>query len=173
MSKGEEGSTLEFVLARGFEQVGGFTALVGFDGTKRLFAELFADGDRPDVHPAENYHKMLFSLQPGWTINLKQIYWPDPVPREAFLQQVKGWGNHRSEGLDILHQGLMMALRRQSLPFLRRTIVEFVLPGKEGLAWWEGLQGLCDSYGIQLKYLDAAEVQKIAYRVFNPGFDES
>lgn len=164
---------MEFVLARGFERVGNFTAIVAFDGTKRVLAELFADGDRPDVRPTENYHKMLFSLQPGWTINLKQIYWPDPIPRAALLQNVEGWENHKTEGLDILHQGLMMALRRLPLPFLRRTILEFVLPGNEGLAWWEGLAGLCDSYGVQLKYLEAAEIQQIAYRVFNPGFEES
>jgi hypothetical protein len=168
----EEGSTLEFVLARGFERVGAFTALLAFDGTRRLLAELFADGDRPDVRPAENYHKLLFSIQPGWTINFRQIYWPDPAPRAAFLHNVDCWANHKTEGLDILHRGLAMALQRQPLPFLRRTILEFVLPGNEGLAWWEGLQGLCDSYGVELRYLDAAEIQQIAYRVFNPGFEE-
>ena len=81
MPQKEEGSTWEFVTARGFERVGPFTAIVAFDGTSRLLAELFANTDRPDVHPEENYHKMFLSLQPGWTINLKQIYWPDPTPR--------------------------------------------------------------------------------------------
>jgi hypothetical protein len=172
MAKEEAGSTWEFVTARGFESIGLFTAMVAFDGTQRLLAELFANGDRPDVRPEENYHKMFLSLRPGWTLNLKQIYWPDPAPRVAFLQGLEAWQNHHSAGLEILHRGLKVAVQRQPLPFLRRTILEFVLPGREGLAWWEGLQGLCDSYGVELSYLEAAEIRQIASRLFNPGFDE-
>ncbi len=37
------------------------------------------------------------------------------------------------EGLDILVQGLLLAVQEVPLPFVRRTVLEFVLPGKEGL----------------------------------------
>jgi len=168
----EIGSTLDFVTARGFEQVGQFTVLIGFDGTRRLFAELFADADRPDVRPTEAYKKMVKSLQPSWTIRILQIFWPDAEPRETFLQRLETWGNHNSEGLDILFHGLTLAVQQFPLPFLRRTFIEFVLPGEEGLAWWEGLSGVCGSYGVQVKYLGAKEIQELAYRIFNPGLGE-
>ena len=165
-------TTPDFVIAKGFVQAGDFPALLGFDGTRRLFAELFADNDRPDVHPAEAYHKLLYSLQAGWTIRFLQLYWPDPKPRSAFLQGLAGWKNHSTEGLDIFYDGLSLAVEQLPLPSLRRTFIEFVLPGNEGLAWWEGLAGLCALYGLHVKYLDAGEIQELAYRVFNPDFDQ-
>jgi hypothetical protein len=82
----EVGETRKFVLASGFVIVDSFDALVGEDNTKRLFAELTANTDRPDVRPADAYHAMLTSIQPGWTIRLMQIFWPDPGPRETFYQ---------------------------------------------------------------------------------------
>ncbi len=47
----EIGFTQSFVLARGFVQVDGFDALIGHDGKKRVFAQLTADPDRPEVRP--------------------------------------------------------------------------------------------------------------------------
>jgi len=64
------GSTRTFVLAKGFAQVGAHTALIGEDDTSRLFAELYADPDRPDVRPQEAYQAVLSSMQPGWTLLL-------------------------------------------------------------------------------------------------------
>jgi hypothetical protein len=46
-----------------------------------------------------------------------------------------------SGGLDILHLGLLLSIEQFPLPFGRRTILEFVFLGDEGLAWWEGLGG--------------------------------
>ena len=42
----------------------------------------------------------------------------------------QSWGNHKTEGLDILYQGLSLAAQQLPLPFLRRTFIEFVLPGR-------------------------------------------
>lgn len=172
MSDSEEfGTTEQFVIAKGFAQAGRCTALVGFDGTKRLFAELFADADRPDVRAEEAYRELFYSLQPGWTIRILQIFWPDPQPRAAFLHGVENWTNHKVEAMDIFHAGLMLAIQETLLPSLRRTFMEFVLPGDEGLAWWEGLKGVCNAFGVQVKYLEAGEIQELAYRIMNPGFE--
>ena len=167
----ETGSTLKFVIAQGITQVGPYQALIGFDKTKRLFSELSADTDRPDVHPQDAYKELLYSLQPGWTLRIWQIFWPDIIPRAAFVERTKSWGNHSTEGLGILYDGLVLAAEKTRLPSLRRTFIEFVLPGNEGLAWWESMQGICATYGVQVKYLDAMGIQELAYRIMNPGFD--
>src|SRR5215208_3517719 len=102
------GSTRTFVLTKGFTQVGSHSALIGEDNTKRLFAELYADPDRPEVRPQEAYQAILSSMQPGWTIRLLQLFWPDPEPRLAFQHQVQSWQTPTSDGLDILYQGLLL-----------------------------------------------------------------
>jgi hypothetical protein len=66
----------------------------------------------------------------------------------------------------------MLAIQETLLPSLRRTFIEFILPGDEGLAWWEGLSGVCTAFGVQVKYLDAKEIQELAYRIMNPGFEQ-
>ena len=75
------GSTRTFVLAKGFTQVGSQAVLIGEDDTRRLFAELYADPDRPEVRPQEGYQAVLSSMQPGWTLRILQLFWPDPEPR--------------------------------------------------------------------------------------------
>ena len=168
----EFGTTEQFVIAKGFTQVRNYPALIGFDGTKRLFAEMFADADRLDIRVQEAYRELFYSLQPGWTLRILQIFWPDPQPRTAFLRRVENWTNHKAEALDILHAGLMLAIQETLLPSLRRTFIEFILPGDEGLAWWEGLSGVCAAFGVQVKYLDAKDIQELAYRILNPGFEQ-
>src|SRR5512135_3105092 len=118
------GSTRTFVLAKGFIQLGNHAALIGEGDTQRLFAELYADPDRPEVRPQEAYQAILSSMQPGWTLRLLQLFWPDPLPRLTFQQQVQGWGSSEGEGLDILRQGLLLAVQEYSLPFVRRTVLE-------------------------------------------------
>src|SRR5512135_3256415 len=142
------GSTRTFVLAKGFIQLGNHAALIGEDDTRRLFAELYADPDRPEVRPQEAYQAILSSMQPGWTMRLLQLFWPNPEPRLVFQRQVQSWQAPSSDGLDMMYQGLLLAVQQYSLPFVRRTVLEFVLPGDEGIAWWEGLSGLCGSFGI-------------------------
>jgi hypothetical protein len=168
MSKTQVGTTHNFVLVQGFAKIGPHDALVGADGTKRLFAELFADSDRPDVRPAEAYQAILTSMQPGWTLRLLQTFWPDPEPRLAFQHQAQIWQKPASDGLDILHQGLLLSTEQFPLPFGRRTIIEFVFPGEEGMAWWEGLSGLCQGFGVRIAYLPASEIQVLLKWVFAP-----
>jgi hypothetical protein len=168
-SREKVGSTLQFVAARGFEAAGRFTALIAGDGTRRLLAELTADPDRPDVRPAEAYSALFASLQPGWTMRVLQVFMPDEEPRAAFLQRVEGWDNRRTDGLTILHRGLILAVQQAPLPFQRRTLLEYVLPGAEGLAWWEGLPGLLAAHGVQARWLDAPEITAFARRILNPG----
>src|SRR5512134_751757 len=152
MNEQTVGSTRTFVLAKGFTQVGNHAALIGEDDTRRLFAELYADPDRPEVRPQEAYQAVLSSMQPGWTLRLLQLFWPDPEPRLAFQNHVNHWHIPEAEGLDILRQGLLLAIQQYPLPFARRTILEFVFPGEEGTAWWEGLTGLCAGFGLQLHF---------------------
>lgn len=162
------GTTHTFVLSKGFAQVGNHSALIGEDDTRRLFAEVYADPDRPDVRPQEAYKSILSSIQPGWTLRLLQLFWPDPEPRLEFQKQVSQWETPVSEGLDILHQGLSLAVQEYPLPFVRRTVLEFVLPGDEGIAWWEGLAGLCTGYGLRIRYLGISDVEKMTRWILNP-----
>lgn len=165
------GSTRTFVLAKGFIQAGNHAALIGEDDTKRLFAEVYADPDRPDVRPQEAYQAILSSIQPGWTIRLTQLFWPDPEPRLEFQKQVSQWKRPDTEGLDILHQGLYLAVQEYPLPFVRRTVLEFVLPSDEGIAWWEGLSGLCAGFGLRIRYLDQATIEGLTRWVLNPNLE--
>jgi hypothetical protein len=165
------GSTRTFVLTKGFTTVSEHAALVGEDNTRRLFAELYADPDRPEVRPQEAFQAILSSMQPGWTIRLLQLFWPDPQPRLAFQGHAQGWTKAGSDGLDILYQGLLLAVQQYPLPFVRRTILEFVLPGDEGIAWWEGMSGVCSSFGIRIHYLDQDDIASLTRWVLNPEFD--
>jgi hypothetical protein len=165
------GSTRAFVLAKGFTQVGSHAALIGEDDTRRLFAELYADPDRPEVRPQEAYQAVLSSMQPGWTLRILQLFWPDPEPRLEFQREVQNWKSPVSEGLDILHQGLLLAVQEYSLPFVRRTVLEFVLPGDEGKAWWEGLSGVCAGFGLRVRYLDQAAIEELTRWLLNPNLD--
>ena len=165
------GSTRTFVLAKGFTQVGNLFALIGEDDTKRLLAEVYADPDRPDVRPQEAYQAMLSSMQPGWTLRILQLFWPDPEPRLEFQKQVQQWNAPVTEGLDILHQGLSLAVQEYPLPFVRRTVLEFVMPGDEGVAWWEGLSGLCAGFGLRIRYLDRNAIEGLTRWVLNPSLE--
>ena len=165
------GSTRTFVLAKGFTQVGSRAVLIGEDDTRRLFAELYADPDRPEVRPQEGYQAVLSSIQPGWTLRILQLFWPDPEPRLEFQHQVQNWESPKTEGLDILHQGLLMAVQEYPLPFVRRTVLEFVLPGDEGVAWWEGLSGLCAGFGLRMRYLDQTAIESLTRWVLNPNLE--
>lgn len=171
MAERTTGSTRTFVLAKGFTQVGAHAALVGEDDTRRLFAEIYADPDRPEVRPQEAYRAILSSIQPGWTLRLLQLFWPDPEPRLEFQKQVGEWKLADTEGLDILHQGLLLAVQEYPLPFVRRTVLEFALPGDEGTAWWEGLTGLCAGFGLRVRYLDQPAVEELTRWILNPNLD--
>jgi hypothetical protein len=171
MNEQTVGSTRTFVISRGFVQAGNHAALIGDDDTRRLFAELFADPDRPEVRPQEAWQAILSSMQPGWTLRLLQLFWPDPEPRQAFQRQVQGWMIPAVEGLDILQQGLILATQEYPLPFVRRTVLEFVLPGEEGTAWWEGLTGLCAGFGLRVSYLEQTELEALTRWVLNPSLE--
>src|SRR5512138_2118949 len=171
MNEQTVGSTREFVLAKGFTQVGNRVALIGEDDTRRLFADLYADPDRPEVRPQEAYQAILTSMQPGWTLRLLQLFWPDPQPRLVFRERVSSCKERNTEGLDILYQGLLLAIEEYPLPFVRRTVLEFVLPGDEGIAWWDGLHGLCMGFGLRVSYLDKAAIEALARWILNPSLD--
>jgi hypothetical protein len=162
------GSTRTFVMAKGFTQVGSHAVLIGEDDTRRLFAEVYADPDRPEVRPQEGYQAVLSSMQPGWTLRILQLFWPDPEPRLEFQKQVQHWESPNTEGLGILHQGLLLAVQEYPLPFVRRTVLEFVLQGDEGIAWWEGLSGLCAGFGLRMRYLDQADLSALTQWILNP-----
>jgi hypothetical protein len=110
-------------------------------------------------------------MQPGWTLRLLQLFWPDPEPRQAFQGQVQVWKGPKTEGLEILHQGLLLATQEYPLPFVKRTVLEFSFPGEEGLAWWEGLAGLCAGFGVKVSYLEQAEIEALTRWVMNPSLE--
>ena len=161
------GSTRTFVLGKGIVRIGRHSALVGEDDTKRLFAQLYADPDRPEVRPQEAYQSILSSMQPGWSLRLLQLFWPDPVPRLSFQEQVEKWGVPSDEGMDILFQGLSTSIQEQPLPYIRRTILEFVFPGDEGVAWWDGLGGLCQGFGLRFSPLLGEDILVLSRRILN------
>lgn len=171
MSKTQVGTTHNFVLVQGFAKVGPHDALLGADGSKRLFAELVADPDRPDVRPAEAYQAILTSMQPGWTIRLLQVFWPSAAVRDVFLDQTKKWHGEKSEGLSILYQGLILYIQDSPLPFSRRTILEFVYLGEEGISWWEGADRICQNFGLQVKILNRLNIQILLSCFFNLSLD--
>jgi hypothetical protein len=175
MSENELGRTQDFVLAQGFQEVGGFTALLGQDGDRRLLAEVFADPDRPEARPQEAYRELLSSLAPGWTVRLLQVTWPDPEPRQEFLTQVATWEGGEAaelqpkEALETLRQGLRLYLEAFPLPYRRRTLLEFVLPpGDEALGWWGGVAGSLRRYGLLLVPLGQEEILGLARHLLNP-----
>ncbi len=182
----EIGSSQSFVIAQGFRQIGEHWALIGHDGSLRWFAQLTADPDSPSVRPDEAYRALLASMQPGWTLRWLQIFWPDSIPRKAFFEHVQDWcepGGER-EGRELLRQGLLLFIQGAPLPFMRRTILEFVSPGDEGQAlrlnshrpavlsggqaWWSGLPGLLAAYGVRVEPLSVDEVQELAGWIFDP-----
>jgi len=169
----EIGETRPYVMGKGFLRVSeGFDALLAHNDSKRLFAELEADPDRPEVRPQDAYASLLTSMQPGWTLRFLQIFWPDPLPRQAFQKQLQSWANPASEGLEILFEGLSLAIEEDGLPFIRRTIIEYVLPpNNEGLAWWSSLPQVCLGYGIQMHFLSKEEIQALAQWLLNPSLE--
>ena len=164
----EIGYTQSFVLAKGFTTVDEFDALIGYDNTRRLFAQLSADPDRPEVRPADAYLSLLSSIQPGWIIRVLQIFWPDALPREKFYMLVQGWPQADHEGRSILLDGLALAIQQQGIPYTRKTVVEFVHPGPEGTPWWQSLPEICATHGVQVKYMTREEIEALAYWIFNP-----
>jgi hypothetical protein len=171
MNEQTVGSTRTFLLAKGFNQIGVIAALIGEDDTRRLFAELYAAPDRPEVRLQEAYQTVLSTMQPGWTMRLLQLFWPDPEARLEFQKQAKHWKLTNTEGLDILYQGLLLAVQEYPLPFVRRTVLEFVFPGEEGIAWWEGLSGLCTGFGLRVHYLNKPQIKALTRWILNPCFE--
>jgi hypothetical protein len=164
----EIGYTQSFVLAKGFTSIDEFDALIGYDNTRRLFAQLSADPDRPEVRPGDAYLSLLSSIQPGWILRVLQIFWPDPLPREKFNQLVQGWPRSELEGRSILLDGLALAIQQQGIPYTRKTVVEFVYPGPEGAPWWQSFPEICATHGVQVKYMRREEIEALAYWIFNP-----
>ncbi len=162
------GYTQSFVLAKGFGTVDEFDALIGHDDTKRLFAQLSADPDRPEVRPSDAYLSLLSSIQPGWIIRVLQLFWPDPLPRQKFLELVQAWPPAKNEGTSILLDGLALAVQQQGIPYTRKTIIEFVHPGPEGTPWWQSIPEMCAIHGVQVKYMTKEEIEALSYWVFNP-----
>jgi hypothetical protein len=162
------GSTRAFVLGKGIVQIGSYSALVGDDNTKRLFAELYADSDCPEVRPQEAYQAILSSMQPGWTLRLLQFFWPDPEPRQTFQNKVEKWDAPLGDGLVIFYQGLVLSIHEHPLPYIRRTVLEFVFPGEEGVAWWEGLSGHCGGFGLHVRYIGPEAIGALARWVLSP-----
>ena len=112
-------------------------------------------------------------------MRILQIFWPDPVPRDAFQKQAETWGaafvgtaDGKGEGPKLLHDALLLHIREAPLPFIRRTVIEFVYPGTEdALAWWEGIQGNLLNFGLKTQPLTPENIQELARWVLNPRLD--
>ncbi|RMD58281.1 hypothetical protein D6833_13060 [Candidatus Parcubacteria bacterium] len=172
------GASQVFVLGRGVKQIErGHWVLVGTDGGLRLFAELTADLDRSNISIGDAYQAVLSSMQPGWTMRMLQIFWPDPLPRDRFTQYVSQWAAASEEDpnskIAVLHQSLNLYLQEAPLPFVRRTILEFALAGNlsEAVEWWEGILAMLKNYGIQATPLTGEDIVALARWIFNPSLD--
>ncbi len=164
----EVGYTQTFVLAKGFTAIDDFDALIAHDNSKRLFAQMSADPDRPEVRPNDAYLAVLSSMQPGWIIRILQIFWPDPLPRQKYLELVERWPQPRYEGTSILLDGLALAIQQQGIPYTRKTVIEFIHPGPEGTPWWQSIPEICSAFGVQVQYLTREEIEALSYWILNP-----
>lgn len=59
------------------------------------------------------------------------------------------------------------------MPYVRRTVLEFILPGDEGSARWDGLTGLCGGFGLRPRYLNQRESEALTPWVLNPNLESS
>lgn len=89
---------------------------------------------------------------------------PDYPIADAMLQVMVPLqdGTVRRKGVCINY------IQQAPLPFARRTVLEFVVSGEEGLAWWDGIGGLCRGFGIRVVRMDAEQIQALAKWLFNP-----
>jgi hypothetical protein len=65
----------------------------------------------------------------------------------------------------------LLAVQQYPLPFVRRTVLEFAMPGDEGIALWEGLSGLCAGFGLRIHYLDQTAIGELTRWVLNPNLE--
>lgn len=167
-------ATQQFVRSQGLGAVGGCPTLLAADGSARLFAEITADPDRPEVRPQEAYLELLASCQPGWSLRLLQLLWPDPEPRAVFAGAVFAWGNGSllNEGSALLQKGMALHLEETPLPFSRKVILEFSYAGEESLAWWQGLPGMLAAHFVHLRLLSVEEILELVRGVFHPELGE-
>lgn len=172
------GPSQDFVISCGFRDVSAEAgpmspgALIGVDGSIRLFIELTADTDRPEVRPRAAWQELLKSVPPGWTLRVLQAIWPDPAPRNAYRARVEeSWHEPANEGLQLLYDSLLLFLDEAPLPYARRTIVELAVPEsglEDAFSFLDGAIGLLGGYGIIAHVLDEDAVQQLARAVFNP-----
>ena len=161
------GPSQQFVAARGFRD----GVLVGADGTARLFLELTADTDRPEVRPREAWMAFVQALPVGWTARVLQAVWPDPLPRSAFLDAVERWALPDTDPARLLAEGLRLFLLEAPLPYMRRTVVELAVPFgrvEDALAFVEGALALLSGYGVQARVLNEEEIAALAHGLLNP-----
>lgn len=168
MSRAQDdiGKTQEFVIAKGFTQIGQYIALIGADNTKRVFIEIFADRDRNDVRPMEAYMMMLLTIHPGWSLRILQVYWPDEEPRKRFMENVVSW-RASNEAMSFLKDSLVFTVQSTPIPFGRRTFIEMVVSEDECLSFWDTLPTLLRQYGVEAAYSTQDEIENLSFWVFN------
>lgn len=160
------GSTRDLVAAGGWRAVRGVSFLAGADGTARLFLELEADTDRPEVRPREAWAALLQALPPGWGIRALVVLWPDPAPRTAFLRRLAGW---REVG--GLREGLRAFLEGEPPPLRRRVVVEVAIPPGDLPAArdvLDGLQAILDRHGVRARPLAQPAITALARFLLSP-----
>lgn len=161
------GSSQQFVAAHGFRD----GVLVGDDGTARFFLELTADTDRPECRPVEAWLAAVQALPVGWTMRVLYAVWPDPLPRQAFLQQLETWPKASHDGRSVLADGLRLFLLEATLPYMRRTIVEIAVPfdqAEDAIAFLDSVIAMLTGYGVQVRVLDEEEITTLAHGLLNP-----
>lgn len=166
MRAGSVGATQELVAGGGFREIRGLRFLAGADGTARFFLELEADPDRPEVRPREAWAALLSALPPGWGIRALWIVWPDPIPRQAFLEGLDRW-----EDRDGLREELRAFLAMEPPPLRRRGILEIAVPPAdlaEAPGLLDGFRALLGSYGVMARPMDEGAVMDLARRILCP-----
>ena len=172
MAKAKDiGQSQSFVIGRGCRQVRGHTALIGHDNSLRFFLELSANPDNRAARPELAYREILSSMQPGWVLRLLRFSWPDPAPRQQFLDQVGNWGVPGHDGLRLLQEGLVLHAETARLPFIRRTVLELAIFESvlgEALAWWESAPHLLGGYGVAARFLHENDITTLTAWLLNP-----
>ena len=162
------GQTQSFVQAMGFRTMGGRMLLIDANGDGRAFLEITGDPDQREQDSAAAYARLLAGMQPGRSVRFLQIYWPDEVPRAAFLEAIGDWQPGNRGPLDDLRSNFRRFLKHAPLPFHGRTILEIVIKEESDLEWAAGAAGLLVGGGLEARWLDPDAVMELLAHFFAP-----
>ena len=111
-------------------------------------------------------------MQPGWTLRLLQLFWPDPEPRLEFQKQVQQWKRPGYRRLGYFASGTYPWLCR-NIHFLLYVALYWNLYYQvmKELPGGKDLSGLCAGFGLRIRYLDQTAIEGLTRWVLNPNLE--